>query len=86
MKLERELYDKIEDLTDTKYNGIFEDEPENPVLVFGSDIESMLENLILEIDRLQEKIEDREKDIEENYERKSVSSQVGITDRDFIYE
>lgn len=86
MKIDISLYDRVSELTNTEYKGIFAKEPDEPVLVFSDDIESMLENLILEIDRLNEKIEDREKDIEENYERKSVASQVGVTDKDFIYE
>lgn len=84
MKLSRDIYERVEQLTNTEYNGSFYKEPEEPVLVFDDDIESMLENLILEIDRLNEKIEDREKEIAENYERIPVSKQVNITDKDFV--
>lgn len=45
---------------------------------------SMVDDLIYEIDLLNEKIEDREQDIQDNYRRISVAEQVGISDRDFI--
>lgn len=45
---------------------------------------SVIEDLISEIERYEEKIKDLEQDIEENYERVSISRQVDISDRDFI--
>ena len=43
-----------------------------------------IEDLYFEIQTLNEKIEEIEKDRDDNYTRCSVSSQVGISDRDFI--
>lgn len=45
---------------------------------------SMIDDLVHEISRLNEKIKDREQDIKDNYRRISVAEQVGISDRDFI--
>lgn len=53
-------------------------------LVSLDDILNVLEDLFFDCERLEEKIEDLETDIEDNYKRVSISSQVGIYDRDFI--
>lgn len=47
-------------------------------------ITSIIEDLISEIDKLEEKYSDLEQDLEDNYRPISVSEQVGISDRDFI--
>lgn len=44
----------------------------------------MIEDLICEIDHLQEKIEDIEQDIQDNYRPIPPAEQVGVSDRDFI--
>lgn len=45
---------------------------------------SIIDDLIYEIDILQEKIEDMEQDIKDNYRPIPVAEQVGVSDRDFI--
>ena len=47
-------------------------------------LEDENEELKDEIDFLKEKMELREQDIADNYKRIDISTQVGITDRDFI--
>lgn len=56
----------------------------NGDLISINDMISVMEDLVGEIDRLKEKIEDIEQDKEENYKRVSISSQVGINNSDFI--
>lgn len=56
----------------------------NGDLISINDMISVMEDLVGEIDRLKEKIEDVEQDKEENYKRISISSQVGINNSDFI--
>ena len=56
----------------------------NKDLVSLDDILNVLEDLFFDCERLEEEIEDLEADIEDNYKRVSISSQVGIYDRDFI--
>ena len=53
-------------------------------LISVDDLINKIEDLDGEIDSLKEKLEDMKQDIEENHQRVSVSSQVGINDRDFI--
>lgn len=56
----------------------------NGDLISINDMISVMEDLVGEVDRLKEKIEDVEQDKEENYKRVSISSQVGINNSDFI--
>ena len=44
---------------------------------------AMVEDLLLEIDGLEEKIRDREQEIEDNYEPISYAEQIGYNERDF---
>lgn len=44
----------------------------------------MIENLLCEIEYLQEKYEDLEADLRDNYRPIPYAEQVGISDRDFI--
>ena len=50
----------------------------------SENIVSIFEDLIYEIDRLEEKYEDLEADLRDNYRAIPVSEQYGISDRDFI--
>lgn len=56
----------------------------NGDLISINDMISVMEDLVGEIDRLKEKIEEIEQDKEENYKQVSISSQVGINNSDFI--
>ena len=56
----------------------------NKDLVSLDDILNVLEDLFFDCERLEEEIEDIKDDINDNFQRVSISSQVGIYDRDFI--
>ena len=45
---------------------------------------SLCEDLYYEVERLQEKLDDLEEDLQENYIPKSKAEQYGINDSDFI--
>lgn len=45
---------------------------------------SIIDDLIYEFDNLQEKIEDMEQDIRDNYRPIPVAEQYGVSDKDFI--
>lgn len=45
---------------------------------------NVIEDLLLEIDRLKEEYEDFKEDVRENYRHIPVAEQVGISDRDFM--
>ena len=89
MKLDRELYERVKSITMTDYEVDYPKEPDNEfgeifVWVYDNEqIENMLQDLIIEIDRLEEKIEDIEKDIEDNYKPIDPASQYGINDKWF---
>ena len=76
IKLNEDLYNKIKNITFTDYEAIGDFIP-------SESIESMLEDLLLEIDRLQEKYEDLEQDLQENYRAITPAEMYGITDKDF---
>ena len=82
MRIDRDLFERVEEITNTTYKKVDNKEPEEPV--YALEIESMIENLIAKIDNLEEQIEDREKDIAENYRRIPINEQVGITDKEFM--
>lgn len=77
LRIEEDLYKKIQNITNTDYEYKYGFIPaENTI--------SLIEDLMCEIDRLNEKVEDIEQDIESNYKPISTSEQVGIIDKDFI--
>ena len=85
MKLDKELYEKISKLTGTDYEALYTKNPDDEfIFIFNDSIENMLQDLLSEIDRLEEKIEDMDQDIEDNYRPIPVAEQVGISDKDFI--
>ena len=45
---------------------------------------SMIEDLLIELDRAEEKYNDLEEQLRENYKPISVAEQYGISERDFI--
>ena len=77
LEIDKELKTKIENITGVDYE--FKDN-----FLPSENIVSIFEDLIYEIDRLEEKYEDLEKDLEENYRPIPASEQYGISDRDFI--
>lgn len=74
----KDIYIKKEDLDSWISKYFVQD------LISIDNLISVIEDLISEIERYEEKIKDLEQDIEENYERVSISRQVGISNKDFI--
>lgn len=86
MILDKKQYDMVSDLTYTDYNPktILNSNGEEIVYLEPNDISSMLDDLIYELDKRQEKIEDLEQDIQDNYKHISKAEQYDINDCDFI--
>lgn len=53
-------------------------------LISIDDLLGVMEDLDSDVKRLEEKIQDLEQDIEENYISMPIANQCGISDRDFI--
>ena len=67
----------IEEITNAKYH-IKND------LILLDNVDGIIEDLIDEIYKLRDKIEELEEDIQENYRPVPVAEQVAISDNDFI--
>ena len=76
IKLNEDLYKKIKEITFTDYDAIGDFIP-------SESIEQMLEDLLLEIGRLEEKYEDLERNLEDNYKPISYAEQVDYNEREF---
>lgn len=76
IKLDEDLYNKIKKITMNDYDATGDFIP-------SESIEPMLEDLILEIEHLEEKYEDLERDLEDNYERVPYIRQIDYNERDF---
>lgn len=74
MKIETNLLLKVEEKTMTEYKHYRLGNDELS-LIDGNEIESMLEDLLTEIGRLEEEIEDMKQDIQDNYTRIPVENQ-----------
>lgn len=84
MHIDLDTYLRVQKITCTEYDtlGILKDKEQ--ALIDSNTVESMIDDLICEIERLNEHIEDMEQDIKDNYKRVPVSEQVGIGNSDFI--
>lgn len=76
-KIDEELLERIQDITNTDYGA------EGEFLSYLG-VESIIEDLLMEIDSLQEKYDDLVEDMEQNYRPIPLSEQYGISDRDFL--
>lgn len=76
MKIDMNLYFEIEKRTYTEYNFISVDKEREEVLINPDNIEPMLEDLLNEIYRLEEKIEDMKQDVEDNYKKICIEEQL----------
>ena len=76
IQLNEELYKKIQSITMVDYEAKGDFIP-------SESIEPMLEDLICEIDRLQEKYEDLEQDLQDNYRAITPAEMYGVSDKDF---
>lgn len=86
MKIDKELYEKVKKITLTDYEAQYTKDPDDDfVWILNEDtINSMLDDLLYELDCQQEKYDDLKQDLEDNYKRIPISEQVGITDKDFM--
>lgn len=67
MLIEKELYDKVCEITMTGYEEIIDNPGAKYIYASDYTITSIIEDLMHEIDSLQEKLEDIEQDLEDNY-------------------
>lgn len=74
MKINKDLLKRINEI-------LYED---NTTTVSEEDVTYMLEELVSEIDRLEEELEDYKEYVNENYRPISTKEMYGIDDRDFI--
>lgn len=84
MEISRELYERVANMTGWDYEPMYQKEAEAPVILTRIKLEGMLEDLLLEITEREEKLEDTIKERDENWVRLPISSQVEITDKDFM--
>jgi hypothetical protein len=84
MEISRELYERVANMTGWDYEPMYQKEAEAPVILTRIKLEGMLEDLLLEISEREEKLEDTIKERDENWVRLPISSQVEITDKDFM--
>lgn len=77
LKIDEELLERIQNITNVDYGA------EGDFISYLA-VESIIEDLLIELDTLQEKYNDLEQDIEDNYRPIPVSEQYGISERDFI--
>lgn len=79
-----ETLDRASKMTGTDYDIRWFDAENIKGYIDSETLLTMVEDLIIEVDRLQEEIEDMEQDIQDNYKPISYAEQVGISDSDFI--
>lgn len=76
IKIDSDLYKKIQAITMTDYDAIGDFIPSESII-------PMLEDLLCEIDRLEEKYEDLERNLQDNYRQITPAEMYDISDRDF---
>lgn len=78
VKFDKELIDEVEEITDVDY-----ERKENMLL--ADNVISIIKDLIYEIHKRDEKIQDIEEEIKEKYELKNIDpyAEYGISERDF---
>lgn len=87
MKIDKEVYEKISEITGVDYEGMYYKDPDiDYLLVFSEAVNNMLEDMLVEYNRKVEEIEDLKQDIEDNYEPKKIDpyEEYGISINDFI--
>lgn len=73
----KELLNEIEEITNTNYN--FDGDYSNVEKLI-----SIIDDLLIEVRKAQEKLNKLENDLNDNYRPVSVAEQVAISDNDFI--
>lgn len=87
MKIDEDNYwilQRASKITGTNYGIKWFDAENIDGYIDTQDICPIIEDLIMEVDRLQEELDDLQDDLKDNYRPLSVSEQVGISDKDFI--
>ena len=79
-----ETLKRASEITLTDYNIRWFDAENIEGYIDGEDLLSIIDDLIYEVDRLEEQIEDIKEDIRDNYKPISYAEQVGVRDSDFI--
>lgn len=79
-----EILKKASDITLTDYEIMWFDAENVDGYIESDNLVSMLENLLYEYDKLQEKYDDLESDLESNYRAIPVAEQYGINEREFV--
>lgn len=75
---------KVSDITLTDYEIMWFDAENIDGYIENDNLVSMLENLLYEYDKLQEKYDDLESDLESNYRAIPIAEQYGISEREFV--
>lgn len=75
MRLESAIVENIEEVTNTRYKKYYVSDNEKKVLVVAEEIESMFEDLLDKIERLEKEIDYIREDVRENYKRIPVEDQ-----------
>lgn len=75
MRIETAIVENIEKATNTKYKKYYVSDNEKKVLVVAEEIESMFEDLLDKIERLEKEIDYMREDVRENYKRIPVDDQ-----------
>lgn len=81
MIMNKDLYMRISNLTNTDYEGLVLND--DLFYVESKSVESMFQDMFCEIDSLEEKIEDMEDNIRDNYRPISPYEMYGVSERDF---
>lgn len=79
-----DILEKASNITLTNYDIKWFDAENISGYIKEENLIDIIEDLILEVNRLEEEIEDIEEDIRDNYKRISNDEQVGISSKDFI--
>lgn len=79
-----ETLEKASKITVTDYDIKWFDAENIDGYIDNDSIISMIEDLICEVGRLEERIDDLEQDIEDNYKPIPIAEQLGISDKDFM--
>ena len=79
-----ETLEKASKITVTDYDIKWFDAENIDGYIDNDSIISMIEDFICEVGRLEERIDDLEQDIEDNYKPIPIAEQLGISDKDFM--
>lgn len=79
-----DILEKASNITLTNYDIKWFDAENISGYIKEENLIDIIEDLIIEVNRLEEEIEDIEEDIRDNYKRISNDEQVGISSKDFI--